>query len=116
MFDNSPFGQKIITPDLLIQQANQAVLQMLDCARLEDVVGHRILEFAHPDHRETGIPEALQANLFDKFSTSARSGVGSEVSTGLGLFITRQIVLQHRGKLWVESQEGTGTCFFVELH
>ena len=348
VFDNSPFGQKIITPDLLIQQANQAVLQMLDCARLDDVVGHRILEFAHPDHREDwqflqerlwahklpsftletclvrgdgssfwcqvtsirflegdqefgytqledisdrkalelslkrlydaqetilhlvthdlktpiahiqlltdllerqqdlasfasdhapdsakyltlirracatankllrdvlllgsldatplhkqpidlnawlveqlaahqlaaqekhltlaldlpaqtveanlhadtfgrvvdnlvsnalkftpaggqvrvglrehagrvhltvrdtgiGIPEALQANLFDKFSTSARSGVEGEASTGLGLFITRQIVQLHRGKLWVESQEGAGSCFFVEL-
>jgi two-component system sensor histidine kinase VicK len=63
-----------------------------------------------------GIPEALQGELFEKFSTSARSGLGGETSTGLGLFITRQIVQQHRGKLWVESQEGVGTCFFVELH
>ncbi|GAB3845322.1 hypothetical protein GCM10028822_03610 [Hymenobacter terrigena] len=42
--------------------------------------------------------------------------MGGEAATGLGLFITRQIVQLHRGKLWVESQEGTGTCFFVELH
>ena len=63
-----------------------------------------------------GIPEALQADLFEKFSASARPGVGGEAPTGLGLFITRQIVQQHRGKLWVESQEGAGTCFFVELN
>jgi two-component system sensor histidine kinase VicK len=31
------------------------------------------------------------------------------------LFITKQIVQLHRGKLWVESQEGAGACFFVEL-
>lgn len=62
-----------------------------------------------------GIPEALQADLFEKFSPSARSGVGGETSTGLGLFITRQLVEQHHGKIWVESQEGAGTCFFVEL-
>jgi two-component system sensor histidine kinase VicK len=62
-----------------------------------------------------GIPEALQADLFEKFSKSARSGVGGEASTGLGLFITKQIVQLHRGKVWVESQEGAGTCFFVEL-
>jgi two-component system sensor histidine kinase VicK len=62
-----------------------------------------------------GIPEALQASLFEKFSTSARAGVGGEASTGLGLFITQQIVQQHRGKIWVESQEGVGTSFFVEL-
>jgi two-component system sensor histidine kinase VicK len=63
-----------------------------------------------------GIPEALQAELFTKFSASARTGVAGEASTGLGLFITKQIVQLHRGKLWVESQEGMGTSFFVELH
>ncbi|MBC6699546.1 PAS domain-containing sensor histidine kinase [Hymenobacter puniceus] len=62
-----------------------------------------------------GIPEALQANLFEKFTSSARPGIGGGAATGLGLFITRQIVQLHRGKLWVESQEGKGTCFFVEL-
>jgi two-component system sensor histidine kinase VicK len=62
-----------------------------------------------------GIPEALQADLFEKFSPSARTGVGGEASTGLGLFITRQLVQQHRGQIWVESQQGAGTCFFVEL-
>jgi two-component system sensor histidine kinase VicK len=62
-----------------------------------------------------GIPEALQADLFEKFSKSARSGVGGEASTGLGLFITKHIVQLHRGKVWAESQAGAGTCFFVEL-
>jgi two-component system sensor histidine kinase VicK len=62
-----------------------------------------------------GIPEPLQADLFEKFTASARPGIGGEASTGLGLFITRQIVQLHRGKLWVESQQGKGTCFFVEL-
>jgi two-component system sensor histidine kinase VicK len=62
-----------------------------------------------------GIPETLQAGLFEKFSSSARTGVGGEASTGLGMFITQQLVQQHRGKLWVESQEGAGTCFFIEL-
>ncbi|MBJ6111435.1 PAS domain S-box protein [Hymenobacter sp. BT523] len=62
-----------------------------------------------------GIPEALQEELFEKFSTSARPGVGGEASTGLGLFITKQIVQLHRGKVWVESEEGAGACFFVEL-
>jgi two-component system sensor histidine kinase VicK len=62
-----------------------------------------------------GIPEALQADLFEKFSPSARTGVGGEASTGLGLFITRQLVHQHGGRIWVESLKGAGTCFFVEL-
>jgi two-component system sensor histidine kinase VicK len=63
-----------------------------------------------------GIPQALQADLFEKFSPASRSGVGGEASTGLGLFITKQVVQLHRGKVWVESQEGQGSCFVVELH
>jgi two-component system sensor histidine kinase VicK len=63
-----------------------------------------------------GIPAALQAALFEKFSLAARAGVAGEPSTGLGLFITKQIVQLHRGKLWVESEEGVGTCFYVELY
>jgi two-component system sensor histidine kinase VicK len=62
-----------------------------------------------------GIPEALQGSLFEKFSPASRAGVRGETSTGLGLFITQQIVQQHRGKLWVESQPNGGTCFLVEL-
>jgi two-component system sensor histidine kinase VicK len=62
-----------------------------------------------------GIPAALQATLFEKFSASARPGLAGEASTGLGLFITRHIVQLHRGKIWVESQGGGGTRFLVEL-
>jgi signal transduction histidine kinase len=34
---------------------------------------------------------------------------------GLGLFISRQIVQAHIGRIWVESEPGKGTTFFVEL-
>ena len=62
-----------------------------------------------------GIPEDIQGKLFEKFTAAARPGVSGEASTGLGLFITKQIVQLHRGKLRVESREGEGTCFYVEL-
>ena len=52
VFENSPLGQKIITPDLTIRQANPAVVKMLGCDSVADLVGHKIMEFAHPDHRE----------------------------------------------------------------
>lgn len=51
VFENAPLGQKIITPDLTIRQANPAVAQMLGCASVEDLVGRKILDFSHPDHR-----------------------------------------------------------------
>jgi two-component system sensor histidine kinase VicK len=62
-----------------------------------------------------GIPLALQAHLFDKFSTAAREGLAGESTTGLGLFITQQLVRLHGGKIWVESQENEGTTFFIDL-
>ncbi|UOQ69611.1 PAS domain-containing protein [Hymenobacter volaticus] len=63
VFENSPLSQKIITPDLTIRQANQVVVEMLGCTRVEGVVGHKILEFAHPDHRADW--QQLQERLWE---------------------------------------------------
>ncbi|TYZ07861.1 PAS domain S-box protein [Hymenobacter lutimineralis] len=62
-----------------------------------------------------GIPQELQAKVFDKFSTASRSGLYGDTTTGLGLFITKQIVELHEGKIWLESTEGEGTTFFIDL-
>jgi two-component system sensor histidine kinase VicK len=62
-----------------------------------------------------GIPIEYQAHLFDKFSKAAREGLAGESSTGLGLFITQQIVRLHGGRIWVESQEKEGTTFLIDL-
>ncbi len=35
--------------------------------------------------------------------------------TGLGLYICKQIIQAHRGKIWAESTPGQGTTFFIEL-
>jgi PAS domain S-box-containing protein len=60
-----------------------------------------------------GISEGSKIRIFDRFERSINS---NEVSgLGLGLFITKQIVLSHQGKVWVESELGKGSCFYVEL-
>lgn len=62
-----------------------------------------------------GIPRSEQANLFRPFQkTSARSTAG-ERSTGLGLAIVRIIVEGHEGRIWVESEVGRGSTFYVAL-
>jgi two-component system sensor histidine kinase VicK len=35
--------------------------------------------------------------------------------TGLGLFISRKIIELYNGRLWVESQPGKGSTFFINL-
>lgn len=62
-----------------------------------------------------GIPESLQSNLFQKFSKSGRQGTQGEATTGLGLYIVKQIIDLHQGKIWLESKENQGTSFYVEL-
>jgi two-component system sensor histidine kinase VicK len=62
-----------------------------------------------------GIPQSLQGSVFEKFTKANRSGTEGETTTGLGLFIAKQIVEWHNGKIWLESREGEGTTFYVEL-
>jgi signal transduction histidine kinase len=57
-----------------------------------------------------GIPEDLQARIFDAFFTTKPVGQG----TGLGLDIAQRIVVRHHGELRLESQPG-GTTFRVLL-
>jgi two-component system sensor histidine kinase VicK len=62
-----------------------------------------------------GIPGKLHNNLFDKFNPTRRAGLQGEITTGLGLFIAKQIVELHGGAIWLESREQQGTTFFIEL-
>lgn len=61
-----------------------------------------------------GIAQDAQRKVFDRFE---RSVSADEVSgLGLGLYITKQIVEAHAGKIWVESDgPNKGSTFFVEL-
>jgi two-component system sensor histidine kinase VicK len=62
-----------------------------------------------------GIPSKWQKNIFDKFTKANRKGTQGETTTGLGLYIVKQIVDLHKGKIWVESEENKGTSFFIEF-
>ncbi len=62
-----------------------------------------------------GLSLKLQPHLFEQFSRD--SEMAKEIQgTGLGLYIAKQIVEAHRGKIWAESEgNGKGSTFFVEL-
>ncbi|WP_149913782.1 sensor histidine kinase [Sphingobacterium cavernae] len=44
-----------------------------------------------------------------------REGTFGEESCGLGLYICKQIIDQHKGKIWIENNAGQGTIFIIEL-
>ncbi|MCL7452103.1 MAG: PAS domain S-box protein [Anaerolineae bacterium] len=56
-----------------------------------------------------GIPEDMQAKIFEPFSSTRPEGLG------LGLYISKTIVEEHGGRLEVESKEGEGSTFSVWL-
>ncbi|TKK66679.1 HAMP domain-containing histidine kinase [Ilyomonas limi] len=63
-----------------------------------------------------GIPADMQAKVFDVFTEAKRKGTSKEATFGLGLSICKQLVEAHDGKIWLESKEGLGSAFYVQLH
>lgn len=61
-----------------------------------------------------GIPAADLPRIFERFYQVDKSRQRRE-GAGLGLAITQQIIAAHRGRIWVESEEGQWTCFSVWL-
>ncbi len=64
-----------------------------------------------------GIPAEQLESIFDKFHQVALGDTVTNAvkGTGLGLAICRQIVRHYGGRIWVESEPGRGSTFFVRL-
>jgi signal transduction histidine kinase len=72
-------------------------------------------DVAHVEVRDSGvgIPESDVGNLFERFFRASTSV--SVPGTGLGLSIVKSIVEAHGGTIAVDSEEGVGTTFSIEL-
>ena len=62
-----------------------------------------------------GIPQEDIPHLFQKFYRVDNTETRQIGGTGLGLFISRKIIEKCNGKIWVESQMGQGSTFYVSL-
>lgn len=65
-----------------------------------------------------GIPENVQKSMFEDGSGGCEHsnlGTEGEKGTGLGLQVVEKYINMHKGRVWVESQEGVGSTFFIEL-
>jgi signal transduction histidine kinase len=110
---------------------------MLDGPRIEQVLNNLLsnaVKFSYPESlvevrlsREggyavlsvvdtgQGIPEDRLDDLFQWFARSKVKGTAGETGTGLGLAIAQKIVEGHMGDIWVESELGQGSTFYVSL-
>jgi PAS domain S-box-containing protein len=62
-----------------------------------------------------GVPPAEHARIFEKFyrlDPHMTRGIGG---TGLGLYISRELVRRVNGRIWVEPNDGRGSVFYVEI-
>jgi signal transduction histidine kinase len=65
--------------------------------------------------RGIGIPLQQQARIFGRFVRAENARATEITGTGLGLYLSRELVERHGGRLWFESTEGAGSTFFITL-
>ncbi len=62
-----------------------------------------------------GIPKEEQHKLFSKFTRLENAKKVRPDGTGIGLYLVKQIVDGHNGRVWLHSELGKGTTFYVAL-
>ncbi|MDB5160399.1 MAG: putative Histidine kinase [Candidatus Saccharibacteria bacterium] len=77
------------------------------------IVNHQV-EFSVKD-TGIGVPEAEQAQLFDKFFRATNARKQRPDGTGVGLFLAKKVIDAHDGEIVFESKEGKGSTFGFRL-
>jgi len=108
--DGGQLQQALLNLVLNAEQAMKAarVKRLELSARAEPECGAVVISVTDSGH---GIEAANLARVFDPFFTTRGVGEG----TGLGLSIVYGIVRDHGGQIWVTSEVGVGTTFFIRL-
>ncbi len=76
--------------------------------------GKKEIEFSIRD-TGVGIPQRDKESIFKKFFRGTDAIKMNTGGTGLGLFIVKNIIAAHDGKIWFESEENKGTTFYFTL-
>lgn len=62
-----------------------------------------------------GIPKQDIYKVFERFYRVDKARAREQGGTGLGLAISKEVIKAHSGTIWVESQEGQGSTFYISL-
>jgi len=125
--DNQAAGGKVLRPRFYVfvdpHRLREVLQNLIDNAikyTTEGIITIRLTGDANIVQTQVqdtgpGIPAEDLPHLFQKFYRVDNSLTRSVGGTGLGLFICRKIVELYNGRIWVESQLGHGTTFFINL-
>lgn len=107
-----------------VEKINLAVQNLLDNAIQYNKLGGSIkislksnkkeIEFSIEDSG-VGIPKKQEKRIFTKFFRAANVMRMDTRGSGLGLFIVKNIIEAHKGRIWFKSKEGKGTIFHFTL-
>jgi signal transduction histidine kinase len=99
--------------DIFINLLSNAFKFTPDGGKVSVLASQRDNEILH-EIRDTGIgiPEEKHQKIFEEFFQAEGGKYGG---TGLGLSIAKEVIEEHGGKIWVESQPGKGSVFFFTL-
>jgi len=107
---------KTLAQQVIVTLMNNAIDSMEENGLLKISTGsvleneERFVEIEFQDNG-CGIPEENLTRIFEPFFTTKRPGKG----VGLGLSIAHSIIMNHKGKILVESKVGKGTTFRVRM-
>jgi signal transduction histidine kinase len=62
-----------------------------------------------------GISKEAQEKIFDRLHQEPQPIVTSRMGLGIGLYICKQLIAGHGGRIWVESEPGHGSAFYFTL-
>ncbi|HEY5881632.1 MAG TPA: ATP-binding protein, partial [Nakamurella sp.] len=105
------------------RRIRQVILNLLSNAVKFTPVGGRIMVRATNDDGQVlisvsdtgpGIPVEDRDRIFESFQQGGR-GIDRQEGTGLGLTLSRRIVEEHSGRLWLDSDVGVGSTFWLAL-
>ncbi len=110
-------GDAMRLQQVILNLINNAITYASDSPKIDLCLRHLDNEQAEIRVQDygPGIKAEYQAALFSRFYQVARADGGNNAGLGLGLFIAQQIVVAHGGTLRVESSEGEGATFIVQL-
>ena len=78
------------------------------------MIDPELIQFAISD-QGMGIPAEYLPKMFGRFVRVDNRDTRTVGGTGIGLFLTKALVEQHEGRIWLESEYGKGTTFYFTL-